>query len=69
MSKSRSTLAKEAIQTTLYYQIAWRDQNNGINLSLPGECNALSINVDATKGYQCTHIARQISKEELVKVI
>lgn len=62
-------LAKDAIQATLYYQIAGRDQNSGMNLSLPSECNALLINVDATKGYQCTHIPRQISKEELVKNI
>lgn len=62
-------LPKDAIQAALHYQITWRLQNHVIDLSLPGDSNALIINVDATKGTkQCTQIPRQSSKE-LVKIL
>ncbi|KAH0632846.1 hypothetical protein KY284_035632 [Solanum tuberosum] len=62
--------ARDIIHATLHYQLAWRVQNHAMDLSLPGGQDALFLNVDATNGTtQCTQIPRQISREELVKVL
>ncbi|KAK4723985.1 hypothetical protein R3W88_026764 [Solanum pinnatisectum] len=62
--------ARDAIHATLHCQLAWRVQNHAVDLSLPGGQDALFLNVDATTGTtQCTLIPRQISREELVKVL
>ncbi|WMV58588.1 hypothetical protein MTR67_051973 [Solanum verrucosum] len=62
--------ARDAIYATLHYQLAWKVQNHAMDLSLPSGQDALFLNVDATNGTtQCTQIPRQISREELVKVL
>uniref|UniRef100_M1D9C3 Reverse transcriptase n=1 Tax=Solanum tuberosum TaxID=4113 RepID=M1D9C3_SOLTU len=61
---------RDTIQATLQYQLAWRVQNHEIDLSPQGGQDTLFVNVDATNGTtQCTQIPRQISREELVKVL
>ncbi|KAH0661623.1 hypothetical protein KY284_026554 [Solanum tuberosum] len=51
--------ARDAIQATLHYQLAWRVQNHVMDLSLPGGQDALFLNVDATnRTTQCTQIPR-----------
>ncbi|KAH0665354.1 hypothetical protein KY290_027604 [Solanum tuberosum] len=53
--------ARDAIQATLHYQLAWRVQNHVMDLSLPGGQDALFLNVDATnRTTQCTQIPRHI---------
>ncbi|XP_019234967.1 PREDICTED: uncharacterized protein LOC109215370 [Nicotiana attenuata] len=62
--------AKDSIQATIHHQIAWRVQNHAMDLCLPGGENALLLNIDATKGNTtCTQIPRQISRDELVKIL
>ncbi|KAG5599698.1 hypothetical protein H5410_031068 [Solanum commersonii] len=62
--------ARDAIQDTLNYQLAWRVQNHVMNLSLPSGQDAMFLNVDATNGTtQCTHISRKICRDEIVKVL
>uniref|UniRef100_M1DPU8 Reverse transcriptase n=1 Tax=Solanum tuberosum TaxID=4113 RepID=M1DPU8_SOLTU len=52
--------ARDAIQATLHYQLAWRLQNHVMDLSLPGGQDALFLNVDATnRTTQCTQIPRK----------
>ncbi|XP_075080258.1 uncharacterized protein LOC142165785 [Nicotiana tabacum] len=50
--------------------MAWRDQNHATDICLPGGENSLLSNIDATKGNtMCTQIPRQISRDELVKIV
>ncbi|KAK6786291.1 hypothetical protein RDI58_014816 [Solanum bulbocastanum] len=61
--------ARDAIQATLHYQLAWRVQNHAMDLSLLGCQNALFLSVESTNGTtQCTQIPRQICRDELFKV-
>ncbi|KAK4737244.1 hypothetical protein R3W88_000941 [Solanum pinnatisectum] len=53
-------LARDAIQVTLHYQLAWRVQNHAMDLSLLGGQDSLFLNIDATNGTtQCTQIPRK----------
>nr|QJS95220.1 polyprotein [Petunia vein clearing virus] len=63
-------LTKDSIQATLHYQIAWRVQNHAMDLTLPGGEEALFLKIDAGNGAtQCTQVPRQLSKEDLIKIL
>ncbi|CAH8254131.1 unnamed protein product [Arabidopsis lyrata] len=55
---------------TLHHQMAYRDQNYAMDLSLPRDTeDALLIQLESQHSPSCIHIPRQIPKEELVKLL
>ncbi|CDP21259.1 unnamed protein product [Coffea canephora] len=54
----------DAIAATLHYQMVYRVQNHALDLAIPGGENALLIRVDEKNGASCTHVPRQISKQD-----
>lgn len=57
-----------SIVATLHYKMVYRVQNYAIALSLPASEEALTISVD-NNYTSCVHVPRQISTEELVKLL
>ena len=58
-----------SIGSTLRYQMAYRLQDHGLDLALPASTDALMIKVDSDQVPICTHIPRQITTEELQKLL
>ncbi|CDP21204.1 unnamed protein product [Coffea canephora] len=59
----------DAIAATLHYQMVYRVQNHAQDLAIPGGENALLIRVDEKNGTSCTHVPRQILKQELIQLL
>ncbi|CDP16520.1 unnamed protein product [Coffea canephora] len=59
----------DAIAATLHDQMVYRVQNHALDLAIPGGENALLIRVDEKNGASCTHVPRQISKQELIQLL
>ncbi|KAI4325839.1 hypothetical protein MLD38_031203 [Melastoma candidum] len=61
-----------SIEATLHYQMSYRVQNHALDLKVPDESNdALMITADYhhPSTPTCLHIPRQISKNELLKLL
>ncbi|XP_062118401.1 uncharacterized protein LOC133832023 [Humulus lupulus] len=58
-----------SIGTTLHYQVAYKLQDHTLNLSLPTTEEVLLVSVDSTQVPTCTHIPRQISTDDLMKIL
>ena len=58
-----------SIASTLHYQLAYRLQDHALDLAVPTSTDALMISVDSSQMATCTHIPRQISTEELHKIL
>ncbi|GJX60433.1 putative reverse transcriptase domain, viral movement protein [Tanacetum coccineum] len=59
-------------QATFHYQMAYRVQNHSLDILVPGQDNAgdaLMIDVDSNATPTCTYVPRQLSREELVKLL
>ncbi|ESQ32849.1 hypothetical protein EUTSA_v10005702mg, partial [Eutrema salsugineum] len=55
---------------TLHHHMAYRVQNNAMDLSLPRDTeDALLIQLESQHSPSCIHIPRQILREELVKLL
>ncbi|PON61570.1 hypothetical protein PanWU01x14_144860 [Parasponia andersonii] len=54
---------------TLHYQMVYRVQNHTLDLALPTTSDALLVSVNSHYVPSCTHILKQISTEELKKII
>jgi hypothetical protein len=59
----------DTYQATLHYQMAYRVQNHAFDLVLPVTNDALLITVDTNQRATCTHVPRQIPKEDLQKLL
>jgi hypothetical protein len=59
----------DTYQATLHYQMAYRVQNHAFDLVLPVTNDALLITVDTNQRATCTHVPRQILKENLLKLL
>ncbi|KAG5234177.1 zinc finger, CCHC-type, viral movement protein [Salix suchowensis] len=59
----------DTYQATLHYQMAYRVQNHAFDLVLPVTNDALLITVDTNQKATCTHVPRQIPKDELQKLL
>jgi hypothetical protein len=59
----------DTYQATLHYQMAYRVQNHAFDLVLPITNDALLITVDTNQRATCTHVPRQIPKEDLQKLL
>ena len=59
----------DTYQDALHYQMAYRVQNHAFDLVLPITNDALLITVDTNQRATCTHVPRQISKEDLQKLL
>ncbi|KAG5255169.1 movement protein [Salix suchowensis] len=59
----------DTYQATLLYQMAYRVQNHAFDLVLPVTNDALLITVDTNQKATCTHVPRQIPKDELQKLL
>ncbi|KAJ6979222.1 hypothetical protein NC653_027397 [Populus alba x Populus x berolinensis] len=59
----------DTYQATLHYQMAYRVQNHAFDLVLPVTNDALLITVDTNQRATCTHVLRQILKEDLQKLL
>jgi len=59
----------DTYQATLHYQMAYRVQNHAFDLVFPVTNDALLITVDTNQRATCTHVPRQISKEDLQKLL
>jgi len=59
----------DTYQATLHYQMAYRVQNHAFDLVLPITNDALLITVDTNQRATCTHVPRQIPKENLQKLL
>nr|TKR90937.1 hypothetical protein D5086_0000228410 [Populus alba] len=60
---------QDTYQATLHYQMAYRVQNHAFDLVLPVTNDALLITVDTNQRATCTHVPRQIPKEDLQKLL
>ncbi|OWM91473.1 hypothetical protein CDL15_Pgr017391 [Punica granatum] len=49
--------------------MAYRVQNHTFDLSLPGSKEAVMILMDSMNAPTCVHIPRQISRQDLVKLL
>ena len=58
-----------SIGATLHYQMAYRVQNHALDLALPASSDALMISVDSQQVPSCTQIPRQITIDELKKLL
>ncbi|XP_062104117.1 uncharacterized protein LOC133815278 [Humulus lupulus] len=58
-----------SIGATLHYQMAYRLQDHAFDLSLPTAEEALLVLIDSTQVLICTHIPRQISTDDLMKIL
>ncbi|KAI4372556.1 hypothetical protein MLD38_010771 [Melastoma candidum] len=61
-----------SIEATLHYQMPYRVQNHALDLKVPDEANdALIITADYhhVKSPTCLHVPRQISRNELLKLL
>nr|GEU41980.1 putative zinc finger, CCHC-type [Tanacetum cinerariifolium] len=59
-------------QATFHYQMAYRVQNHSLDILVPGQDNvgdALLIDVDSNATPTCTYDPRQLSRDELVKLL
>ncbi|GJS01530.1 putative zinc finger, CCHC-type containing protein [Tanacetum coccineum] len=59
-------------QATFHYQMAYRVQNHSLDILVPGQDNAgdaLLIDVDSNATPTCTYVPRQLSQDELVKLL
>nr|GEX01971.1 putative zinc finger, CCHC-type [Tanacetum cinerariifolium] len=59
-------------QATFHYQMAYRVQNHSLDILVPRQDNvgdALLIDVDSNATPTCTYILRQLSRDELVKLL
>nr|GEU31482.1 putative zinc finger, CCHC-type [Tanacetum cinerariifolium] len=59
-------------QATFHYQMAYRVQNHSLDILVPGQDNArdaLLIDVDSNATPTCTYVPRQLSPDELVKLL
>ncbi|PON42240.1 Viral movement protein [Parasponia andersonii] len=59
----------QAMGATLHYQMVYRVQNHALDLALPTTSDALLVSVNSHHVPSYTHIPRQISTEELKKII
>ncbi|KAH1108880.1 hypothetical protein J1N35_012648 [Gossypium stocksii] len=58
-----------ASSTTLHYQIVYRIQDHAFNFSKHGTGDSLLISVNTQDQPHCIHVPRQISKNELIKLL
>ena len=58
-----------SISATLHYQMVYRVHNHALDLTLPGTTDALMITADSQNSPMCTQIPKQISNEELKKLL
>nr|GFB36148.1 zinc finger, CCHC-type, viral movement protein [Tanacetum cinerariifolium] len=59
-------------QATFHYQMAYRVQNHSLDILVPGQDNAgdaLLIDVESNATPTCTYVPRQLSRDELVKLL
>jgi hypothetical protein len=59
----------DTYQATLHYQMVYRVQNHAFDLVLPITNDALLITIDTNQRAICTHVPRQILKEDLQKLL
>ena len=59
----------DTYQATLDYQMAYRVQNHAFDLVFPVTNDVLLITVDTNQRATCTHVPRQIPKEDLQKLL
>ncbi|GMN48228.1 hypothetical protein TIFTF001_017386 [Ficus carica] len=58
-----------SIFAALYYQMVYKVQNHALDLTLPGTTDPLMITADSQNIPMCTQIPKQISTEELKKLL
>ncbi|KAL4556804.1 hypothetical protein LXL04_034966 [Taraxacum kok-saghyz] len=59
-------------QAIFHYQMAYRVQNHYLDIMVPGQANsgdALFLDVDSNATPTCTYVPRQLSKDELIKLL
>ncbi|KAL8242059.1 hypothetical protein R6Q59_012361 [Mikania micrantha] len=59
-------------QATFHYQMAYRVQNHSLDIMVPGQENsgdALLLDIDSNATQTCTYVLKQLSREELVKLL
>ena len=59
----------DAIVAILHYQMIYRVQNHTLDLTIPGEEDALFIRINEKNSASYTHMPRQISKLELIQLL
>jgi len=59
----------DTYRATFHYQMAYRVQNHAFDLVLHATNDALLITVDTNQRATCTHVPRQIPKEDLQKLL
>ncbi|KAJ6854520.1 hypothetical protein NC651_039445 [Populus alba x Populus x berolinensis] len=60
---------QDTYQAILHYQMVYRVQNHAFDLVLPVTNDALLITIDTNQRATCTHVPRQIPKEDLQKLL
>ncbi|KAF4369255.1 hypothetical protein F8388_022911 [Cannabis sativa] len=58
-----------SLGTTLHYQMAYRLQHHALDLNIPQTQDALLISVDFKQVPTCTHVPKQMTTEELTKLL
>ncbi|MFS7998228.1 hypothetical protein Hanom_Chr12g01151251 [Helianthus anomalus] len=60
-------------QATFHYQMAYRVQNHSLDIMVPGSQDnsgdALLIDIDSNATPTCTYVPKQLSREELTKLL
>ncbi|KAK8283686.1 hypothetical protein V6Z12_D08G110400 [Gossypium hirsutum] len=62
-------MVESAITTTLHYQIVYRVQDHAFKLLHHGSEDSLIIFVNTKEEPHCVHVAKQIPKQELLKLL
>ena len=58
-----------SIAATLHYQMVWRIQDHALDLAIPTTTDALLLTVDSQNTPHCINIPRQISRDDLIKLL
>ncbi|KAF4402876.1 hypothetical protein G4B88_010328 [Cannabis sativa] len=58
-----------SLGATLHYQMAYRLQDHALDLNIPQTQDALLISVDSKQVPTCTHVPKQMTTEELTKLL
>nr|GEY05861.1 putative zinc finger, CCHC-type [Tanacetum cinerariifolium] len=62
----------DTFQAIFHYQMSYRVQNHSLDILVPGQVNVrdtLLIDVDSNATPTCTYVPRQLSQDELVKLL
>ncbi|XP_031252171.1 uncharacterized protein LOC116110078 [Pistacia vera] len=62
-------LNPRSIAATLHYQMVWRIQDHALDLAIPTTTNALLLTVGSQNTPHCINIPRQISRNDLIKLL